>query len=156
MAAQMPRVPNPRTWNRAELWIKCHMSSGREWLMLPELDLHHEECLVVLCDLWNIGSLQCSLTILLCSWAWPRLDFSWYVQLSSRLRPSQPYPTLSSISLNKLSPNPKPGCFIPHSKFNSLCTYLVKQSCVESCEEYGYAGYLFLQKAYNPVGELGM
>ena len=48
------------------------------------------------------------------------------------------------------------GCFIPHSKFNSLCTYLVKQLCVESCGEYGYAGSLFLQKAYNPVGELGM
>ena len=41
-------------------------------------------------------------------------------------------------------------------KFNSLCTYLVKQLCVESCGEYGYAGSLFLQKAYNPVGELGM
>lgn len=48
------------------------------------------------------------------------------------------------------------SCLIPHSKFNSLYTYLVKQLCVESCGGYGHTGSLFLQKAYNPVGELGM
>ena len=30
------------------------------------------------------------------------------------------------------------------------------QLCVESFGGYGYTGSLFLQKAYNPVGELGM
>lgn len=68
-------VPSLGTRNTAELWIKCHMSSGREWLTLPEVDLHQEECLVVFGDLWSIGSPQRRLTIPLCSSALPRLDF---------------------------------------------------------------------------------
>lgn len=74
--APTARGARPEDTDDSGARLKSRMSSGREWLTQPEVALHREECLVVFCDLWNAGSLQCRLTILLCSAAPPRLDFS--------------------------------------------------------------------------------
>ena len=41
-------------------------------------------------------------------------------------------------------------------KFNSLSIVFVKQLCIKSCGGERETGPLFLQKAYNPVGDLHM